>query len=75
MKLAPVTAVAARRLPTMTPEHAEELLRALAVENRELRELLEAVAQELERLACRLEADSAAFLAQAARIRARLHAA
>jgi hypothetical protein len=45
----------------------------LAAENRTLRDLLEAVAQELERLVCRGESDPAAFLARAQRIRQRLH--
>jgi len=60
-------------LPWHDPD-AYGLARALATENAELRELLVAVAQELERLACRREADPAAFLARAQRIRARLHA-
>jgi hypothetical protein len=59
----------------MTTDHAYDLARDLATENAELRELLTAVAQELERLACRREADPAGLLARAQRIRARLHAA
>ena len=62
-------------LPSMTPDPDYDLACGLAAVNAELRELLVAVAGELERLACRREADPAGFLARAQRIRARLYAA
>jgi hypothetical protein len=58
-----------------TPPDADALARALAAENAELRELLVAVAQELERMAAAGETDTRGLLARARRIRARLHAA
>jgi len=61
-------------MTTPLSPHPYDLARALASENAELRELLLAVAQELERLACRGEADPSAFLARAQHIRARIHA-
>jgi hypothetical protein len=54
---------------TTPPDHRDELLRALAAENREFRELLTAVAQELERMAAAGETDARPLLAQAMRIR------
>ena len=45
-----------------------DLARALAAENRELRELLTAVAQELERMAAAGETDARPLLARAMRI-------
>jgi hypothetical protein len=61
-------------MTTPPPTFDADLALTLAAENRELRELFEAVAQELERLACRRESDPAGFLARAQRIRQRLHA-
>jgi hypothetical protein len=49
------------------------LARVLAAENRALRDLLEAVAQELERMAAVGQMDTRGLLARAQRIRQRLH--
>jgi hypothetical protein len=58
--------------PTVDPYDPEALLRAIALENAELRELLAGVAQELERLACQHPQHAARFLARAMRLRRRL---
>jgi hypothetical protein len=58
----------------ITPDHAYDLARTLAAENRELRDLLEAVAQELECMAAVGQMDTRGLLARAQRIRQRLHA-
>ena len=54
---------------------AERLLYAKARENAELRELLTAVAGDLERLACERPELAERFVARAMRLRKRLHEA
>ena len=55
-----------------TPDPNSTLLRELAAENGELRELLAAVAGDLERLACSHPEHAKTFLARAMRLRKRL---
>ena len=61
--------------PTTDPYAPETLLRAKACECAELRELLYAVACDLERLAAEHPEHAERFLARAMRLRARLSAA
>jgi hypothetical protein len=61
--------------PTADPYCPEALLRSVARENADLRELLSGVARELERLACEHPAMSSRLLARAMRLRHRLHRA
>ena len=65
--------------PTTEPDpydySPETLLRRVATQNAELRELLVAVAQDLERLACDHPELAERLLARAMRLRRRLHEA
>ena len=57
---------------TSLDSYREDLLRAVALENAELRELLVAVAQGLKRLAAHYPQFAPGFLERASRLRARL---
>ena len=61
--------------PTTDPYSTETLLRRVAAENAELRELLLPAAQDLERLASQHPEHAERFLAHAMRLRRRLHQA
>jgi hypothetical protein len=58
--------------PTDDPHSDAALLRRASAENATLRELLTAVAQELERFACEHPEFAPTFLARATRLRRRL---
>jgi hypothetical protein len=58
--------------PNLYDYSTETLLRRVAAENAELRELLTPVAEELERLACEHPTLSSPLLARATRLRRRL---
>jgi hypothetical protein len=59
-------------METPHPDPNTTLLRSLAAENGDLRELLAAVAGDLERLACAHPEHAQRFLARAMRLRKRL---